>query len=650
MELAAARAKALAPGQILERLGQRLDLLRGGRDADPRQQTLRATIEWSYDLLSEDERLLFRRLSVFADGCSLDAAEEVCDADLDTLQSLVEKSLVRFTRERYWMLETIGEYAGERLDPTEAAPLRRRHRAWMVALAEASARDLHSAQESAVSARLAPDYANVRAAVGYALDARQPDDVARILGAIYPFLISHGHLGEAREWAEATLAARDELSERGSGRGARRRRRDRALRRRPRPRDRAEGGARVGPGPAPAAELAGGDAGRPGRDRARPGRLRRRPPLRRGGAAAGAEPRAALCFAELALRDGDLGEAATQGRAALAGFDEGSFNHACALEILGEIARRSGDMDEAGVHFEEALRSFTALGDGGGVADALDGLARLAPAGDPERAGRLLGAAERLRETRGRRAARTDEPPPDAPRRRARGGPGARLRRGSRLRARRDGLTADQRLEESADDGTVDLRCERKGSGERAWLSQPRTVDGRTQEQLADAAPGRDRLQLVEPEGGRLGTVVDGDGAECVESVSLDPEVRIRQASAELGRVDEQLERAGDVPARLGDEPEAAQRDALPARIADLAAEREGVLEALLGRVEVAEHEVELAAERLGPRDERGHPANVGLVERLVEKVERVLDLAAHQVEAAEERERLAERLGAPSR
>ena len=85
---------------------------KGGRDADPRQQTLRATIEWSYDLLSAEEQQLFARLSVFAGGCTLEAAEEVCDADLDTLQSLVEKSLLRFTSERYWMLETIREYAG----------------------------------------------------------------------------------------------------------------------------------------------------------------------------------------------------------------------------------------------------------------------------------------------------------------------------------------------------------------------------------------------------------------------------------------------------------------------------------------------------------------------------------------------------------
>ena len=115
VELAAARTKALSPAQVLDRLSERLDLFTGGRDADPRQQTLRATIEWSYDLLNGDEQRLFARLSVFARGCTFAAAEEVADADLDTVQSLVEKGLLRFTDERYWMLETIREFAAERL-------------------------------------------------------------------------------------------------------------------------------------------------------------------------------------------------------------------------------------------------------------------------------------------------------------------------------------------------------------------------------------------------------------------------------------------------------------------------------------------------------------------------------------------------------
>ena len=111
VELAAARTKALTPAQILERLSQAPRPARRRPRADPRQQTLRATIEWSYHLLSAAEQALFRRLSVFASGCTLQAAEDVAGADIDTLQSLVEKSLVRFTSGRYRMLDTIREFA-----------------------------------------------------------------------------------------------------------------------------------------------------------------------------------------------------------------------------------------------------------------------------------------------------------------------------------------------------------------------------------------------------------------------------------------------------------------------------------------------------------------------------------------------------------
>jgi hypothetical protein len=95
IELSAARISLFTPAQLLERLSQRLDLLKGSRDADPRQQTLRATMEWSYDSLGDDERDLFASLSVFMGGCSFAAAEEVCDADPDTLESLIDKSLLR---------------------------------------------------------------------------------------------------------------------------------------------------------------------------------------------------------------------------------------------------------------------------------------------------------------------------------------------------------------------------------------------------------------------------------------------------------------------------------------------------------------------------------------------------------------------------
>jgi predicted ATPase len=416
VELAAARTTALTPAQILERVAQRLDLLRGGRDADPRQQTLRATIEWSYDLLPEQDRQLFRRLSVFAGGSTLEAAEAVCDADLDTLQSLVDKSLLRFSDGRYWLLETIREYASEQLEPRELDPLRQQHRSYFVTLAEASAPHMHNRDESATSARLAPDYANFRAAVSYALAADEPDNVGRILGAVYPFLISHGHLGEVREWSEAALAARDRLSDRGLAE----------------------------------ALVGGGEIARFAGDLERAIELKdeltsvhgelQRPNWRAATladlceialdqddfvrarryaeecAAAGGGARAELCFAELALRAGDLGSAESHGLTALAGLEPGAFNYACILELLGEAARRSGNRALAHDRFCAALRAFATLGDGGGIADSLEGLSRLAAASnDGERAGRLLGAAQRLRETRDRRPIRADLPVPDVP-------------------------------------------------------------------------------------------------------------------------------------------------------------------------------------------------------------------------------------------
>ena len=138
VELAAARTTLFSPEQLLERVGQRLDLLKGGRDAEPRQQTLRATIAWSFDLLTPEEQELFRRLSVFVGGCTYEAAEEICDADPDTLQSLVDKSLVRRrdaeSGPRYWMLETVREFASEALARSGDDTVRARHAEWYAAL------------------------------------------------------------------------------------------------------------------------------------------------------------------------------------------------------------------------------------------------------------------------------------------------------------------------------------------------------------------------------------------------------------------------------------------------------------------------------------------------------------------------------------
>ena len=128
--------KTLTPQQIVERLAQSLDLLTGGpRDTAQRQQTLRATIEWSYQLLDQEEQTLFARLAVFVGGCTLNAAEQVADAKLDLLQSLVDKNLLRHSNERFWMLETIRELALEKLELLDdVEQLRRRHAEYLLEL------------------------------------------------------------------------------------------------------------------------------------------------------------------------------------------------------------------------------------------------------------------------------------------------------------------------------------------------------------------------------------------------------------------------------------------------------------------------------------------------------------------------------------
>jgi predicted ATPase len=201
VELAAARTSVLTPEQILERLSQRLDLLKGGRDADARQQTLRTTVEWSYDLLSDEQKQLFARLSVFA-SCTLEAAGEVADADLDTLQSLVEKSLVRFTDGRYWMLETIREYAAERLDEDTAAHnVRSGHAAYYLALAEHTGAD----DASSVLRRLDDEHDNMRAALSWFSDEREAERELRLVSALTNFWIVRGHLREGLSHAEKAL-------------------------------------------------------------------------------------------------------------------------------------------------------------------------------------------------------------------------------------------------------------------------------------------------------------------------------------------------------------------------------------------------------------------------------------------------------------
>jgi predicted ATPase len=207
VELAAARTRVLSPAQILDRLAQRLDLLKGGRDADPRQQTLRATIEWSYELLSDDEQGLFRRLSIFAGGCTLEAAEEVSDADLETVQSLVDKSLLRFTDERYWMLETIREYAVERLaDDGAAAELARSHALYFASFAERVEASRTDGTADPFPA-LDRDVANVRAALTSTREAGDDELLLRFATALWRYWSVRGFIAEGKTVLEEAIAA-----------------------------------------------------------------------------------------------------------------------------------------------------------------------------------------------------------------------------------------------------------------------------------------------------------------------------------------------------------------------------------------------------------------------------------------------------------
>jgi predicted ATPase/DNA-binding SARP family transcriptional activator len=218
LELAAARVRVLAPRQIAERLDDALALLgRGSRRGATRQETLLATLEWSHRLLDDEEKRLFRRLSVFAGGISLAAAEEVCaegprgDSVLDVLGRLADKSLVSVERlqdeVRYRLPETIRQYAADRLRAAgEAAAVEARHRRFYLALAEARDREPPTGVSGATSLELEADYGNLRAALRSLL-RHEPDRALRLAVALRSFWPERGHLAEGRRWLDDTLAA-----------------------------------------------------------------------------------------------------------------------------------------------------------------------------------------------------------------------------------------------------------------------------------------------------------------------------------------------------------------------------------------------------------------------------------------------------------
>jgi predicted ATPase len=212
IELAAARVKVLPPDALLARLELRLPLLTGGgRDLPERQRTLRATIEWSYDLLDPHEQNALARLSVFS-GWTLEAAAAVCDCDLEMLASLVDKSLIHVQDGRFSMLETIREYGRERLEESgDAEELRSRHLEHYVGIAERSARELEGPAQTVWLPQLEDEHDNFRAAEGWARESENGELASRLAIALWVFRFIRGHIHEARAALESAVEETAEL-------------------------------------------------------------------------------------------------------------------------------------------------------------------------------------------------------------------------------------------------------------------------------------------------------------------------------------------------------------------------------------------------------------------------------------------------------
>ncbi|CAA9434270.1 MAG: hypothetical protein AVDCRST_MAG03-3511 [uncultured Rubrobacteraceae bacterium] len=372
IELAAARIRFLGPTALLARLDRALEAS-GARDLPERQRTMRATLDWSHDLLDEPERGLFRRLSVFAGGFDFDAAESVGedrgpDGDdvLVLLGRLVEQSLVLAEPVeggpgiRYRMLEPIRQYALEKLEEAGAQETRRRHAEHYLALAERARPHLNGPDQCPWLDRLEGEIYNLRAAIGWSLGGGDPEVALRLVAELWWFWYKRGHLTEGRRWLEEAL-----------GRSAT-------------------------PGPARAEAFNG--AGVLARNQADYDRARA---LLTEGLALQRElgdgkgtADVLLNLGTVALDRGDPAGAATL-------FDESlslrrqlgdRWGAALALNNLGVAARARGDLADAASLCEESLEEFRALGDRAGIAMVLSNLGKVAEEEDaPARAAGFYG-------------------------------------------------------------------------------------------------------------------------------------------------------------------------------------------------------------------------------------------------------------------
>jgi predicted ATPase/class 3 adenylate cyclase len=420
IELAAARVNLLAPAQILSRLDHRLTMLASSRrDLPDRQRTLRGAIDWSHDLLSPGEQAVFRRAAVFVGGADLDGLLAVIDPDaalgtdpLDLLSALVDRSLIRSQQDseaaRFEMLETIREYAAERLAQSgEESATSRHHAVYFADLAEASRDVLSRPDRDAVLDRLDVEMANLRAAVAWTLAAGEPELGLRIVVPLKDFWHTRSHLAEARAMLDLLIAASNgpELQrQRGEALGA-------------------------------AAELANwhtdyvrsaeltdewialleaiGDRRSLGQAKVGVGwsNLSSRPAVARDAFAEAAvlarefnEPTLllgslqGLSLALLALGEND--EARTLATEAITVGDRSGDSYTTAFNFLtlGVVALRGGDLAGAGAKFGEALRRSQAAHADIGIVTAFDAHSELAlTLGDPANAMRLTALAERMR-------------------------------------------------------------------------------------------------------------------------------------------------------------------------------------------------------------------------------------------------------------
>ncbi|OLE26017.1 MAG: hypothetical protein AUG44_14255 [Actinobacteria bacterium 13_1_20CM_3_71_11] len=214
IELATARLRTLPVGQVAARLGDRFRLLSGGsRTALPRHQTLQAVVDWSWDLLSAAEQRLARRMSVFLDGATLEAAETVCESDLATVSALVDKSFLGVDDDgRYQMLETIRVYAAGRLiEAGEAAATRDRHAAYLLGLARTAERYLRRREQLTWLARLTAERGDIAAALRWSVDRGDAATAVGLGAALGWFWSLRNHHGEAVDWLGQVLAVPGEV-------------------------------------------------------------------------------------------------------------------------------------------------------------------------------------------------------------------------------------------------------------------------------------------------------------------------------------------------------------------------------------------------------------------------------------------------------